>query len=384
LTARIAFVDHVGVLGGGEVALGNLVAALDRRQWEAIAILGGDGPLRQRLEAAGARVEILALPPVLSRIRQGEITLAAQLHPMRLLSGVLYAGRLARHLRAARVDLIHANSLRACLLAGMAGRLSGIPSVWQMHSVVGTSIMAPRGLALIRGLARRWPSHVICNSRRTAQDFDVPPGRLSVIPCGVDSRRFSANGRHPGNHLRIGMIARFASIKGQHVFVEAAALLARRHPDTEFVIAGAPLFGEWSYAAEVRATADRLPNRDRIHFPGFVDDVPALLHTLDILVNPSTLPEGLGQVVIEAMMAGKPVIASAAGGPVDVIEHRRTGLLVPPGDPRALADALEAMVANPGETRAMGERGRQRALERYEIESTARAIEQVYTRVLAA
>jgi glycosyltransferase involved in cell wall biosynthesis len=299
-------------------------------------------------------------------------------------SGLLYAARLARRLRALEVGLIHANTLRACVLGGLAGYLARIPTVWQIHSVVGSPLMASGGLRLLQGLARRWPNQIICNSRSTAADFDVPPHRISVIPCGVDSRRFAPNGRLLGNRPRIGMIARFAPIKGQHVFVEAAGRLADRYPGAEFLLAGVPLFGETSYLSQVQTEACAKTNSSAIRFLGFADDVPGLLHSLDVVVNPSTQPEGLGQVIIEAMMAGKPVIASASGGPVDVIEDGTTGTLVPPGDVDALTAALDEMLRDPVRATAMGHRGRERAIERYDIQITARAVEAIYEKVLAA
>jgi glycosyltransferase involved in cell wall biosynthesis len=243
--------------------------------------------------------------------------------------------------------------------------------------------MATSGLRLLRRLARHWPHQIICNSSTTAADFDVPEDRISVIPCGVDSTRFSPNGRTTGLGPRVGMIARFSPLKGQHVFLEAAGRLAERYPQAEFILAGVPLFGEETYADQVQADARRLPNSRAIHFIGFVDEVPALLHTLDVLVNPSIHPEGLGQVIIEAMMTGKPVIASASGGPVDLIEDGRTGRLVPPGDGAALAGALDEMLRDPPKAAAMGRLGRERAVERYDIRKTARAVERIYEKVLA-
>jgi glycosyltransferase involved in cell wall biosynthesis len=384
LTVRIAYVDHTGVLSGGEVALCNLIGALDRRRWDPVVVLGQPGPLRDRLEAAGVKVSVLRLPPILSQIRQGEISLAAELHPHRLASSLLYSWRLAQRLRAWKIGLIHANTLRACVLGGVAGRLAEIPSVWQVHSVVGSPLMAARGLSLLRFLARRWPSEIICNSRTTAADFGISADRVSVIPCGVDSGRFLANGRVPGNRPRIGMIARFAPMKGQIVFVEAAGRLADRYPEAEFIVAGTPLFGEGTYASQVQAAARCLPNASAISFLGFVDDVPGLLNTLDVVVHPSIHPEGLGQVIIEAMMAGKPVIASASGGPVELIQDGMTGRLVAPGDSEALANALDEILRDPAGAMAMGRRAREHAVAGYDIKKTTREIEDVYERVLAA
>lgn len=384
MTTRIAFVDHTGVISGGEVALCNLLGAIDRRRWEPRVILGQDGALRERIESLNVPVSLLTTPPILSAIRQGDLTVQAQIHPYRILSSLWYAIRLARQVRADRIRLIHANTLRACVLAGLAGRMTGIPTVWQIHSVIRSPLMAPSGLRLVQRLARHLPAHILCNSRQTAADFDVPKDRMSVIPCGVDGVRFSPNGRTPGQRPRIGMVARFSPIKGQHIFVKAAGLLAGRYPQAEFILAGTPLFGESEYVDQVKLAARDLPNHNAIQFLGFVDDVAGLLHTLDVVVNPSIHPEGLGQVIIEAMMTAKPVIASASGGPIDVIEDGQTGLLVPPADPQALADAVDGILSQPALALAMGRRARQSAIERFDIRATARAVERVYSQVLSA
>lgn len=379
---RIAFVDHTAVLSGGEVALANLTATIDRARWEPLALLGSSGPLIERLEAEGDHVEVLPLPTSLALIRQGHVRTGSLFHPVRALAGLLYAIKLAKRLNGLDVRLVHANSLRFCVLAGLAGRLAGIPVVWQIHSVVGSPLMSPTGLRLMRRTARLLPAHIICNSRTTAADFDVPPDRLTVIPCGVDSERFVPNGLASHPNPRIGMIARFAPLKGQHLLVEAARQVARDYPQAEFVLAGKPLFGEEIYAQEVQETARRALRR-QVRFPGFVDDVPALLRDLDIVVNPSTVPEGFGQAIVEAMMAGKPVIASALGGPVDVIEDGVTGRLIPADDAGALAAAIGDLLADPAAAAEMGRKGRIRAMERYELRETTRSIEQVYEKVLA-
>jgi glycosyltransferase involved in cell wall biosynthesis len=346
-----------------------------------MVVVGGDGPLVSRLEKAGIQVEIRALPASLGGIRQDRIGRLTPWSPVRLAALSTYILRLAQSFKHHRVALVHANSLRACVLGGLAGRLAGVPVVWQVHSVVSKPMMSNAAIGLIRSLARWLPERIICNSRATAACFGGPSERVRVIACGVDSTVYAANGRtaKPG---RVGMISRFSPLKGQHVFVEAARLVSMQHPNVEFLLAGAPLFGEDGYARRVREEAEKSVNHDRIHFLGFVDDVPALLHDLDIVVQPSTLPEGFGQAVLEAMMAGKPVIASAAGGTVDLVEDGVTGRLVPAGDAQAVASAIDAFLRDPAAARAMGERARERALERYEIHETAAATARVYQEVL--
>ena len=104
---------------------------------------------------------------------------------------------------------------------------------------------------------------------------------------------------------------------------------------------------------------------------------------LDIVVHPSVEPEGLGQTIIEAMMAGKSVVVSAAGGSAELVEDGVTGRLVPPGDASALASAIADLLSDPAKAAEMGRRAREVALERYDIRTTARAIEDIYEKVLA-
>jgi glycosyltransferase involved in cell wall biosynthesis len=326
-------------------------------------------------------VDIVRLPASLRRPGQGQIRGRTILNPARGATGLLHIVRLATRLRRNRIKLIHAQSLRACILAGLAGRLAGIPVIWHIHSVVGSPAMSSTGRSLMGTLSRSIPRHIICNSEATAADFKAVNNRVTVVPSGVDSRRFSPNGSRSNGHPRVGMIARFAPIKGQHVFVQAAQGLGTKYPTVEFVLAGAPLFGEEGYAEDVRQAAASTKGRS-LQFLGFVEDVPALLEELDIIVSPSTQPEGFGQVIVEAMMAGKPVVASASGGPTEVIEDGVTGRLVPPGDAAALTRAISEMLDQPEQARIMGCRARERALQLYDIRETTRQIEAVYERVL--
>ena len=381
--ATVAYVDHVGVLGGAEVALSNLISCLDQGHWRPLAVLGAAGPLADRLRGHGVPTNILDLPSSLKGVRQDGITGARMVDPGRAADMARYVLRLAHFLRANRVSLVHANSLRACVLAGLAGRLVRIPVVWQIHSIVAQPMVSPAGVRLMRTLARKLPHHIICNSAASAACFDVSTSRKSVVPCGVDPARFHPNGRPTNGTRQVGVIARFSPLKGQHVFVEAAIRLANRHPAVRFVVAGSALFGEEGYEREVRELALRSNRADQIHFLGFQEDVATLLSDVEVVVQPSTRPEGLGQVVIEAMMSGKPVIASGEGGAVDLVEDGVTGLLVPANDVAALANAIDDLLCDRDRASAMGARGRERALARYELSQTTRAIELVYETVLA-
>jgi glycosyltransferase involved in cell wall biosynthesis len=387
LTVRtVAILDQTAALGGAELGLVELLEWLDPIRWRPEVILGNDGPLVGLLHErdASLTVDVLRLPAMMSNLRQDEISTRSLLSPLRFWKGLQHVNRLAERLKQSGAAVIHANSLRACVLGGLAARQINRPCIWQVHSVISEPMMSRRGVQLMRMLAHLLPSWIICNSDATARSLTVNSDRLTVIPCGVDPVRFSAIPETQKRAMkRVGVVARFAPLKGQHIFLDAIELVLPKHPEAQFLLAGAPLFGEETYEAQIRNRASASIARDNIEFPGFVGDVSPLLRSLDVVVHPSIHPEGLGQTVIEAMMCGKPVIASAAGGSAELIEDGVTGRLIPPGDSIALATAIDDLLSHPALASEMGRRARDVAVSRYDIRKTARQIQEVYERVLA-
>jgi len=187
----------------------------------------------------------------------------------------------------------------------------------------------------------------------------VLPKRLIVGPNAVTPNSGSTPGESPlSDEWReeplVGVVAQLKPEKGLRTFLEAAAQASQLLPDVRFVVVGdGPLRGQLEALAQ-RAGVDR-----RVRFLGFRSDARALVELLDVLVVPS-LSEGTPLVVLEAMAAGIPVVASAVGGIPDQIRHEKEGLLVPPGDSAALADALIGLLRDPARARDLGEAGHQR------------------------
>ncbi len=290
---------------------------------------------------------------------------------------------LRKALSETKARLVHTNSLKACVIGGISARLAGLRVVWQIHSVISPAKgLRPSAVRIMQQLGKWLPDAIVCNSQVTASCF---PGnlRVSVIPCGVAPMQFHPNGHKRGRRIRVGMIARFSAEKGQDVLLGAVERLLSQGVDMELVLAGTALFGEAAYEAAIHERAGAPPLAARVSLPGFVDDVPSLLNGFDIVVHPSVEPEGFGQSVVEAMMAGKPVVVSAAGGSAELVEDGVTGLLVPPGDSIALAAAIDRLARQPEFAAQMAKRAREVAIERYDIAKTTKAIENVWERVLA-
>ena len=188
------------------------------------------------------------------------------------------------------------------------------------------------------------------------------------------------HGLQDGDALTVGIVGRISPWKGQDVFLRAFALA---FPDSgaRARIVGGALFGEEAYGETLMALADELGIAERVDFTGHVDDVAAELAGLDIAVHASTIPEPFGQVVVEAMAAGVPVVATNAGGPAEVVSDGVDGLLFPMGDVEGLAERLTRL-ARDGELRRRLVDGGRKTAATYAPPVIAAEVEDIYRQVL--
>ena len=202
--------------------------------------------------------------------------------------------------------------------------------------------------------------------RRLLEEFpELPPDRIHMIHNGVDMDRFSpsdflsADGRRlraslgiPQHHRIVGTVGRLDPIKNLPMFIRAATSILAKHPDTTFLVAGTG--GEKRGLNDAAREAGVL---DNFCFAGFIENIPALLHAIDILVHTS-LSEGVPNAVLEAMAMGKPVIATDVGGVSELIETEETGILVPSDDDLGLAAEVCGMLRHPQRAAALGQNAR--------------------------
>lgn len=373
---RVALVTHSAAPSGAELFV--LRVARAARRMHPVVVLGEDGPLVAML--AEHRIETVVVPLAPSvrrrtaRAGSGSVIGAA--------AGTARAIRsLVATFRQLDLDAVTTHSAKSHVYAAVAARLAGLPVVAHVHDVASGAHLSRVNGTLLRATLRSLPTHRVANSEFTRSSLGAAAVRTAVVGCPADIGQVEDPPSDPA--LEYGVFGRVTGWKGQAVAVEAfARAIDRGLPeDARLRIVGGTFFDEdATYAARVRTQVTSLGLDDRVSFTGHVSEVAAELAACHVVVHASLRPEPFGQVVVEAMAAGRTVIAADAGGPAEVVEHDRTGLLAAPGDPGAISDAM-LRAADPSTRARLGAAARE-AAERYRPERIVDALETEYLRVL--
>jgi glycosyltransferase involved in cell wall biosynthesis len=360
---NIFFVDQFSDLGGAQQCLLDLVPAIQAAGWNMACAVPGDGNLVAKLRDFGVTVDSLRVTPLASGRKTPLDFLRFSMDVPRL---ALDISRLAAEVHA---DLIYVNGPRMLPAAAYAAWKSGRPLVFHCHNhLTENSARKLAGLSLQLASAR-----VIACCRYVARPLwpFIDPGRMHVIYNGTAE---TAVVRPVTDSVRrVGMIGRVSPEKGQLEFVQAVRLLLRKSTDRSFVICGAPLFSDRAaeqYFERLRETAAGLP----VEFSGWQEDISSTLAQLDVLVVPSLREPGAPRVVLEAFAAHVPVVAFVSGGIPEIVINNKTGFLVEPPAPEALAAKLEALLQAPGDLRAVADRAHETWKEKFTLDRYRREV----------
>ncbi|MGQ0809789.1 MAG: glycosyltransferase family 4 protein [Nitrospiraceae bacterium] len=356
--------NHGDIVGGGEISLLGMVAALDRSHWAPHVVVPAEGAVAERCRAINITTTVLPMPslrgPGLSSARS--------------------IGAFRRLIKQTGSVVMHANGSRAMCYAGLAGRLAGCPVIWHVR-------VADSDGALDR-LLYALSSGVIVNSHAVGRRFDwTRSTKVRCIYNGVDPDHFTPRPLSTRIRKVLGLsdsapvvvsVGRFVAYKGYGHLLEAAALVRQVMPETHWILVGE---GELRRTLEERCRTEGL--NDHMHFTGWVEDIRDILATGDLFVLPS-LEEHFGRVLIEAMAMEKAVVATHAGGVPEIVRQDETGLLVPPAHPRAMADAVIDLLKDPDRGEQFGRAGRRLVEKEFSLSQHARAVEQLYGALSAA
>lgn len=381
---RVLFIDHTAKLGGGEIALIHLLEALDRNTVEPILLTFEEGSMVERLRSS-LEVHVLPLSEEVSMASKDALGWRSALQFGRVSAVLGHIWKVRQLIRSLHVDLVHTNSLKSDIIGGLAGRLALRPVIWHVRDRIAPDYLPSKVVHLFRALSRIVPTFLIAVSEATRRTLvsDVAASRkgarIAVVYDGVDLPAIAeASAPISADSPRIGLIGRICPWKGQHIFLQCAALLHPRFPGARFEIIGAPLFKEQIYEEELRTLSRTLGLDHVVTFTGFLQNVSGRVAELAIVVHASILAEPFGLVLIEGMAQSKPIVATRGGGPLEIVVDGETGLLVPMGDPGAMAEAIAALLSDPERARRMGQHGRQRVADHFTMDRTARDVEAIY------
>lgn len=408
---RILYLERPHNVGGSVISLYHLVAHLDRATFEPVVLFRQSNPYGERFRAIGVPVITLAeqaeqpgkSDSVADQVSRRDIAAAlsrcgewmaagyrAAKFVCRLLGEELpMVWRIRRVIEAQGVDLVHTNNNlpnnRADVLAA---QLAGVPVICHYRMFKPTN-------GFDRWLGRHVAAHVYISNAVAAHYIarGMPPESARVVYNAVDLDRFDPPGDGTAvrreldlrsEHVVVGNVARLDWWKGHDVFLRAVARLAGRMPELRALIVGG--VGDrpdsQAYAARLRALTGELGLAERVIFTGHRDDISDVMAALDLVVHTATQPEPFGRVVIEALAAHRPVVATAAGGVPEIIEDGVHGLLVPPGDVEALAAAIDGLLSDVQKATAMACAGHQRVRRQFDVETQVAAVQALYWSVL--
>lgn len=332
------FAPYPHVIGGMERVTEVLASELPAAGWEAVVVAPGEGPFVDRLRSVGVEVIVVTAPAPLRRYggrpRRGQAVVAFAALP-------LYWWRLRRALLATGAMVVHTGEHRGALLVGPAARLAKVPLIWQIHSVEASRV--------ISCLSALVATRVLVPSTATTAAVGRLPRRPVVVPNPVvipEPASVEGSEAHdPSRPPVVLTCGRLHPVKGFDVLLQAIERLGERGVALRLVVMGARQPGHEEHADALERHRRTAGLVDVVDFAGYCESPFARWSDTAVYVQPSR-HETFGLAVAEAMTAGLPVVVSEIGGLAELVEPDRTGLLVPPGDPVALADAIERLLVD--------------------------------------
>ena len=371
---KILFLDQSGKLGGAELSLADV--ALPYRDRCLIGLFA-DGDFRKLLERKKIPVQILTNNSI--NVKKNSNLLKSLASITTIIPLVIKVARLAK-----KYDLIYANTQKALVVGGLASLISGRPLAYHLRDMLCSEHFSPINRFVAVTLANRFAALVIANSQATRSAFIEAGGKqeiTQVVYNGFDATKYCDRSRERDtiraklglqDKYIVGHFSRLAPWKGQHILIEALQYCPE---NVNAILVGDALFGEEEYVRQLRSQVKELKLEDRVHFLGFCLDVVPYMLASDLITHTSTAPEPFGRVIVEAMLCSRAVIGAKAGGVLELIEPEQTGMLVEPGNPQELADAIATCYHKPDFTKQMVEQARSYARSTFDLSQTNREID---------
>lgn len=396
---NVLYINHSSRVSGSEISLMNILKTLDGDSYFPVLVCPGGGTMSKELIRMGIQTELLDIV----RFKKSRNAFVLLSYFFR------YLGALCKLLRICSrhsIDLIHSNSSNSQIYGSVAAKLLGIPSIWHVRDMVPLGVLGrilyrlsakiivpseavrsnvlmyrsgkrPDGGAEVPGSNRSDKVEVIHNGL-ILEEWNMATAKSGVREDGVEGICIREEfGIDPREHL-IGMVGQLVPWKKHSDFLEAGKIILDEIPNTKFLVVGEDLFGEHKeYKNEIKALCTELSIEDRVIFTGYRDDIMEIMAAIDVLAVPSR-DEPFGRVILEAMAMGKPVVSTDTGGAPEIIEDGSTGTLIRQGDPGELSRAVIQLLGDSGMRMKMGEEGRRRVEEHFDMKKLIKKVETVY------
>jgi glycosyltransferase involved in cell wall biosynthesis len=389
------------------ISLYELVRGLDRSLYEPAVLFHEPNLYRERFRALGVNVITLNEQPSAGASEEEgpRRDIAASLSRYGHWLGESYrtakdvyllvgqdwplARRVARVVRDERIDLVHHNNtLKGSRAAVLAARLAGVPQVCHVRMLHPLSPVERR-------LARFVNAFIYISTAvgRAYRERGIRAERGEVVHNPIDIEAFGRNYNVSELRAELGLddqdrvvsnVGRLDWWKGHDDFLRAMAEVRGSQPNAKALIVGSAdsTSQNQTYYRRLQQLVADLGLSDQVTFTGFRADIPRVMAASDVVVHSASEPEPFGRVVAEAMAAGRPVVATAAGGILDIVEDGVTGLLVPPKDVSSMAKAIEHFLQDREQARIISQRAQRRAQERFSVEQHVTAVQRIYQRIL--
>jgi L-malate glycosyltransferase len=379
---KVLFYNHTGQVSGAERVLLMILARLDQRRFDSLMICPERGPLQSMVTSLGVPVQ--TLPGLEARFTWRLDRLLRYLG-----SFFLVIRQLRRRVIRLKPDLIHANSIRAGLVATAATLGLGTKVVWHLHDLLPRHPLST-GVRVFAILCAR--TRMIAVSRAVAENFGGAfsglKNRITVILNAIDMERFQPDQiacEQVCDELKlgqrqpvIGIVGQLTPRKGQLELIRAFAKVVEESSKAVLLVVGAPLFNrDHEYEQLLKDTACRVGISEQVRLLGARNDVAAVMQALDLLVVNSAA-EPFGLVALEAMASGTPVLAAACDGLTEIVEHGVDGWLVPPGDEAALVAAILDLCRAPELCARLAESGKKKVAARFLVDRYLIELESFY------
>jgi len=372
---RLLIINNGADLYGASRAFLELCAQLVRNGVIVKAVLPEHGPLLDALQDAGVEVCISRPLPLIERKAFHSLNgVLKQLWSVPVSCFLLW-----RIIKTFKPDLVHSN-LSVLFTPALVARFLGVPHIWHIrecYSEFGLIWRYYRRFMLWGG------DRIVCVSNAVAKQFEINshlPENVLTIHDGIPLAPFNnikpssvsaacvKYGLMADGLLYVGLVGRIKfKRKGQETFIRAAAKLVSKNSNYRFLIIGGAFPDNENHTEMMKRLIAELGVGEQVLYLGETYDIYPLMSRFDVFVMASGLPEPFGLVTLEAMALSKPVVGTAIGGTAEIVEDGVTGILVPPNDPKSMADAIDKLLSTPDLRKRMGEAGRFRFEEMFEF-----------------